>query len=99
MTGGIAHRRASRRSAAAFSLRRRAALSAEIFHSAVSQLLAGDHSVPGRSPDAARVRAVRAARSRAPHQHEARNCRVPAAGLKDLFSGPASGLLRHQDAS
>src|SRR5206468_6112641 len=30
---------------------------------------------------------------------KARNCRAPAAGLKDLFSGPASGLLRHQDAS
>jgi len=37
--------------------------------------------------------------ARAPPQSEARNCRAPAAGLKDLFSGPASGLLRHQDAS
>ncbi len=55
-------------------------------------------AAPGRSPDAARVRAVRA-RPRAPHQHEARNCRAPAAGFEDLFSGPASGLLRHQDAS
>jgi hypothetical protein len=51
-------RRAFRRPAAAFSLRRRAALSA-VPCTAVSQLLAGDHCVPGRSPDAARVRAVR----------------------------------------
>ena len=43
-------RRASRRSAAASSLRRRATLSAEIFHSAVSQLLAGGRSAPGGAP-------------------------------------------------
>ena len=66
---------------------------------AVSQLLAGDRCVPGRSPDAARVHAVRSAHPRAPPQSEARNCRAPAAGFEDLFSGPASGLLHHQDAS
>ena len=27
---------------------------------------------------------------------EARNCRAPAAGFEDLFSGPASGLLHHK---
>jgi hypothetical protein len=43
----------------------------------------------GRSPDAARVRAVRSAHPRAPPQSEARNCRAPAAGRRDLFSGPA----------
>ena len=95
-----AGRRAFRRSAAAFSLRRRAALSpmAQACPPIVSQLLAGDHSVPGRSPDAARVRGCEP-RPRAPPQSEARNCRAPAAGFEDLFSGPASGLLRHQDAS
>ena len=67
--------------------------------SIVSQLLAGGRCTSGRSPDAARVHAVRTARPRAPHQHEARNCRAPAAGFEDLFSGPASGLLHHQDAS
>jgi len=65
----------------------------------ISQLLAGGRSTSGRSPDAARVRAVRSARPRAPPQSEARNCRAPAAGFEDPFSGPASGLLRHQDAS
>jgi hypothetical protein len=64
----------------------------------VSQLLAGDRCVPGRSPDAARVRGCEP-RPRAPHQHEARNCRAPAAGLRDLFSGPASGSSRLHDAS
>ena len=50
-------RRAFRRPAAAFSFRRRAALSG--ICADVSQLPAGDRSVPGRSPDAARVRAMR----------------------------------------
>src|SRR5947209_2948960 len=50
ITGGIAHRRASRRSAAAFSLRRRAAL----FSSALSAAWQEDIA-PGRSPDAARA--------------------------------------------
>ena len=59
-------RRASRRSAAAFSLRRRAALSTAP-SAAVSQLLAGDRCVPGRSPDAARVRGCEP-RARAPHR-------------------------------
>ena len=49
-------------------------------------------------PETARVRACEA-HPRAPPQSEARNCRAPAAGLKDQFSGPASGLLHHQDAS
>jgi len=65
---------------------------------AISQLLAGDRSVPGRSPDAARVRAVRQhARGRRTNQGP----ELPGAGCRteDLFSGPASGLLRHQDAS
>jgi len=100
ITGRIADRRAFRRSAAAFSLRRRAALSsmARVCPSIVSQLLAGGRSASGRSPDAARVRGCEP-RPRAPHQSEARNCRAPAAGVRDLFSGPASGLLRAQDAS
>src|SRR5947209_15512291 len=34
----------------------------------ISRLPAGDRCVPERSPDAARVRAVRSARPRAPHQ-------------------------------
>ncbi len=85
---GYAHRRAYRRSAAAFSLRHRAALSAALF-AAVSQLLAGGLSTSGRSPNAARARAVRAARPRAPPQSEARNCRAPAAGRRDRISSPA----------
>jgi hypothetical protein len=45
--------------------------------SIVSQLLAGDHSVPGRSPNAARVRGCEP-RARAPHQ-QARGFPQPAA--------------------
>jgi len=54
-------RRASRRSAAAFSLRRRAALSsmAQRAHRSSAKLLAGGRSASGRSPAAARVRTVR----------------------------------------
>ena len=54
----------------------------------ISQLLAGDRCVPGRSPDAARVRGCEP-RPRAPPQSEARNCRAPAAGRRDRISGPA----------
>jgi len=59
------------------------------FGAAVSQLLAGGLSTSGRSPNAARARAVRAARPRAPPQSEARNCRAPAAGRRDRISSPA----------
>jgi len=54
----------------------------------VSQLLAGDHSIPRRSPDAARVHAVRSAHPRAPPQYEARNYRAPAAGLRTCSPAP-----------
>src|SRR4051794_19369113 len=53
ITGGIAHRRASRRSAAAFSLRRRAPPLAARYRAAVSQLLAGGYRLraePRRRP-------------------------------------------------
>jgi hypothetical protein len=60
-------RHAFRRSIAAFSLRRRAALSAGApFALRVSQLLAGTLSGPGRSPDAARVPVCETG-PRAPH--------------------------------
>src|SRR5947199_5316274 len=53
MTGRIADRRASRRSAAVSSLRHRAALSAARFRAAISQLLAGGYRLraePRRRP-------------------------------------------------
>ena len=70
----------------ASSLRHRAALSAALLRR-VSQLLAGGHSTPERSPAAARVRGCEP-RPRAPHQHEARNCRVPAAGSRTCCPVP-----------
>ena len=79
---------ASRRSTAAFSLRRRAALSSGSRGHAqrtavgpnVSLLQAGGHSTPGRSPAAARDGACEAP-ARAPHRPKTGNCPVPATGL------------------
>ena len=91
-------RRAFRRSAAASFLRRRAALSAARFKRC-RQPAPGRGSLCPRAEPRRRPGAGCEPAARAPHQHEARNCRAPAAGSKDLISGPASGLLRHQDAS
>src|ERR1043165_1929742 len=113
-TGG-----ASRRSAAAFSLRRRAALfgtdgpfgsaavlpfgparppqPSEAGSASVSPLLAGGYrprAEPRRRPCAGCE-----PNTRAPHRSKARISRAPDRRIEDLFSGPASGLLRHHDAS
>jgi hypothetical protein len=101
-----AGRRASRRSTAAFSFRRRAALSTGGGRAlspsppAVSQLWQGARSAPGRSPDAARVPRLRCLDPRAPHRP--RPGISPGAGHrkeKGLFSGLPFGSSRLHDAS
>ena len=100
-----AGRHASRRSTAAFSFRRRAALSTGggwalgSSPPAVSQLLAGDRSAPGRSPDAARVRALRGTPAGAAPAEARDFPRRRPPKKKSLFSGLSFGSSRLHDAS
>ena len=91
------HGRTHDRRRAALSPERRPALSRGE-PSAVSQLLAGGRSTPGRSPGAARGRACEA-RLRAPHRPKTGNCPVPATGSGTASSGAGPGPLRRHDAS
>jgi hypothetical protein len=91
-------RRAFRRSAAAFSLRRRAALSMELFHSMSASSWRGIIVSPGGAPTPPGYRLRAGSAGAAPTK--ARNCRAPAAGsVMGRISSPSSGLLHAQDAS